>query len=174
MSNSSVRRWNADHALVPSGLAHDVLLEAVDGRFTAVTPGSPPGAAERLPGVVLPGLANAHSHAFHRALRGRTHAGGGSFWSWREQMYAAASRLDPDRYLALARAVFAEMALAGITVVGEFHYLHHAKGGRRYADPNAMSAALAEAARQAGVRLTLLDTCYLHGGLQATGYLPPD
>ena len=83
------------------------------------------GGDDRLRGVVLPGLANAHSHAFHRALRGRTHGDGGNFWTWREQMYAVAARLDPDTYFALARAVFAEMALAGYTVVGEFHYLHH-------------------------------------------------
>ena len=75
-------------------------------------------------------MANAHSHAFHRALRGRTHAGRGTFWTWRERMYALAGRLDPDTYHALARAAYAEMALAGITCVGEFHYLHHAPGRR--------------------------------------------
>jgi formiminoglutamate deiminase len=174
MSGSSVRRWHADHALLPSGLAHDVLLEAVDGRLTAVTLGSPPGTAERLTGVVLPGLANAHSHAFHRALRGRTHAGGGTFWTWREGMYAVAAQLDPDRYLALARATYAEMALAGITCVGEFHYLHHAPGGAAYGDPNAMGEALREAAWDAGIRLTLLDTCYLAGGLGPGGHAPLD
>ena len=84
-------------------------------------------------------------------------------------MYAIAARLDPDSYLALARAVYAEMALAGITCVGEFHYLHHGTGGRRYADPNEMGKALLEAARQAGIRITLLDTCYLSGGLDASG-----
>ena len=71
------------------------------------------------------GFADAHSHAFHRALRGRTHGRGGTFWTWRERMYTVAARLDPDSYLALARAAFAEMALAGVTAVGEFHYLHH-------------------------------------------------
>ncbi len=118
-----------------------------------------------LPGIALPGLANCHSHAFHRALRGRTHDGGGTFWTWRRAMYAVAARLDPDSYYALARAVYAEMALAGITSVGEFHYVHHAPGGRSYDDPNAMGGALAAAAHDAGVRLTLLDTCYLTGGL---------
>jgi formiminoglutamate deiminase len=123
---------------------------------------------------VLPGFANAHSHAFHRALRGRTHAGGGTFWTWREQMYVVASRLDPDSYLDLARAVFIEMALAGMTAVGEFHYLHHDREGRRYADPNTMGTALIEAARDAGIRITLLDACYLSGGLEAWGHRPPD
>ena len=105
-----------------------------------------------------------HSHAFHRALRGRTQMGHGTFWTWREQMYAAAAHLDPDSYRELATAVFAEMALAGITAVGEFHYLHHSPKGGTYADPNAMGAALVEAAAAAGIRITLLDTCYLAGG----------
>ncbi|MBB6171137.1 formiminoglutamate deiminase [Nocardiopsis mwathae] len=158
-------------------VAADVLIE-VDavGRIASVTPGTPPPAdAEHLPGLTMAGLANAHSHAFHRALRGRTHADGGSFWTWRERMYAVADRLTPDSYHRLARAVYAEMALAGITCVGEFHYLHHDRGGARYADPNAMGAALVAAAADAGIRITLLDTCYLSGGLSADGeHLPLD
>lgn len=166
----------APHALLPPGPARDVLIEIDGGRFTSVTPGAGPRppAATLLPGVVLPGFANAHSHAFHRALRGRTHAGGGTFWTWREAMYTLASRLDPDSYLALARAVYAEMALAGITTVGEFHYVHHAPGGQPYRDPNAMGHALQQAAADAGIRLTLLDTCYLEGGLDAAGHRPLD
>jgi formiminoglutamate deiminase len=156
--------------MLPTGLSRDVAFEVVDGRFESVTPGAEAGAARRLPGVVLPGFANAHSHAFHRAIRGRTHGNGGTFWTWREQMYAVAARLDPDSYLALARAAYAEMALAGVTGVGEFHYLHHAPGGTRYIDQNAMAEALRQAAADAGVRLTLLDTCYLAGGLDATGH----
>jgi formiminoglutamate deiminase len=137
-----------------------------DGRIAAVEhPAVAAPADIRLRGLVLPGFANAHSHAFHRALRGRTHAGGGTFWTWREGMYAVAARLDPDSYVALARATYAEMALAGITCVGEFHYLHHGPGGARYGDPNAMGEALRVAAQAAGVRLTLLDTCYLRGGI---------
>jgi formiminoglutamate deiminase len=158
-------RWFARFALLPGGLARDVVFEVEAGVFTAVSPNAASDNAGLLPGVVLPGLANGHSHAFHRALRGRTHDGGGTFWTWRQRMYALAGRLDPDSYFALARAVFAEMALAGITSVGEFHYLHHASGGRRYDDPNAMGRALVAAARDAGVRLTLLDTCYLVGGV---------
>jgi formiminoglutamate deiminase len=169
---TGARRWHAAYALLPSGLAYDVTFEVRDGRFSAVTAGSPAGDAERLPGVVLPGLANAHSHAFHRALRGRTHAGGGTFWTWRQGMYAVAAQLDPDSYLALARATYAEMALAGVTCVAEFHYLHHGPGGVPYADPNAMGEALRQAAAEAGIRLTLLDTCYLAGGLAADGHLP--
>jgi formiminoglutamate deiminase len=89
-------------------------------------------------------------------------------------MYAVTRHLDPDTYLALARAVFAEMALAGLTVVGEFHYLHHDHGGTPYADPNAMGHALVQAADEAGLRLTLLDTLYLAGGLTGEGHLPLD
>jgi formiminoglutamate deiminase len=158
-------RYFAELARLPAGIARDVLFEIVDGRFATVTPDAEPGGADRLPGIVLPGFANAHSHAFHRALRGRTHDGGGTFWTWRERMYAVAERLDPDSYLALARATYAEMALAGVTSVAEFHYLHHAPGGARYADPNAMAEALRHAAADAGVRLTLLDTCYLAAGI---------
>jgi formiminoglutamate deiminase len=153
-------RFHAACAWLPAGPATDVLIEVDDGRFTAVTPGAP-AEGTRLGGLVLPGFANAHSHAFHRALRGRTHGERGSFWTWRERMYAVAERLDPDGYFALARAVYGEMALAGITAVGEFHYLHHGPGGTPYADPNAMGHALIAAAREAGVRITLLDTVYL-------------
>jgi formiminoglutamate deiminase len=129
----------------------------------------------RLDGLVFPGFANVHSHAFHRPLRGRTHDASGTFWTWRQAMYQVASRLDPDSYRQLATAVYAEMALAGITCVGEFHYLHHPVGGGRYDDPNAMAAALRDAADAAGVRLTLLDACYLRGGLADDGSpLPPD
>ena len=109
-------------------------------------------------------FANCHSHAFHRALRGRTHAGGGTFWTWREQMYALAAVLDPDLLHDLARATYAEMALAGISTVGEFHYLHHGPDGTPYDDPNAMGEVLIAAAREAGLRIALLDTCYLSTG----------
>jgi len=143
-----------------------VLLEVEDGRLVSVTAGAACAPdATRLAGLTLPGLANAHSHAFHRALRGRTQVGTGSFWTWRERMYEVAAGLDPDRYFSLARAVYGEMVLAGITCVGEFHYLHHGPSGVAYADPNAMSHALMEAASEAGLRITLLDTLYLHGGI---------
>jgi formiminoglutamate deiminase len=142
-----------------------VLIDVSGGRIAAITPGVPcPSGATRLVGVTLPGLANAHSHAFHRALRGRTQVGTGSFWTWRDQMYGLARRLTPDTYFELARAVYGEMVLAGITSVGEFHYLHHQATGVPYDDANAMNAALVAAATDAGLRITLLDTCYLRGG----------
>jgi formiminoglutamate deiminase len=158
--------WWAEHAWLPDGVADGVRIDVVDGRITGVAAGTDaPTGATRLAGLTLPGLANAHSHAFHRALRGRTQTGRGTFWTWRDRMYAVANALTPDSYYALARAVYAEMAVAGITCVGEFHYLHHASGGASYADPNAMGAALVAAAAEAGIRITLLDTCYLTGGI---------
>ncbi|WP_241974785.1 formimidoylglutamate deiminase [Cryobacterium mannosilyticum] len=136
-----------------------------DGRIADLTPGCAPRPRDVRLGTVLPGMANAHSHAFHRALRGRTHGAGGDFWQWREAMYLAAGRLNPDRYYALARAVFAEMLVSGWTAVGEFHYVHHRPDGSRYPREHAMELALAAAARDVGIRLVLLDTLYLAGGI---------
>ncbi|MFE9422291.1 formimidoylglutamate deiminase [Kitasatospora sp. NPDC006697] len=171
---SVAQTYWAEHAWLPhvNGpvVEPDVLVEVgADGRFARVVPDSgpcPPGAV-RLAGLMLPGQANSHSHAFHRALRGSVQVGSGTFWTWRDTMYRFAGALDPESYLELATAVYAEMALAGITCVGEFHYLHHAPGGARYTDPNAMGEALIEAAARAGVRITLLDTCYLSAGFGA-------
>jgi formiminoglutamate deiminase len=152
-------------------LGEDTVAEAVrirvaDGLIEHVEIDTAPVAGDhRLSGLVIPGLANAHSHAFHRALRSRTQTDRGTFWTWRRLMYQAAERLTPDSYYALARAVYNEMVLAGITTVGEFHYVHHDKGGKPYADPNAMGHAVAAAAADAGIRLTLLDTCYLSSGV---------
>ena len=153
----------ATHADVRSS----VLVAVENGRFATVATdvAQPPPDAERLAGLTIPGLANCHSHAFHRALRGRTQRGRGTFWSWRDQMYAVAQRLTPDSYYELARATYREMAAAGITSVGEFHYLHHGPEGKAYEQQNAMGLALVEAARDAGVRIALLDTCYLSSGI---------
>jgi formiminoglutamate deiminase len=152
-----------EHAWVAGEVQPDIHVTIADGRFATVGRAPVPGAV-RLPGLTVPGLANAHSHAFHRALRGRTQ-GRGTFWDWREQMYALAARLDPDTYRELAAAVFREMVATGITTVGEFHYLHHQPDGTPYGEPNAMGLALIEAARDAGLRIALLDTCYLAAGI---------
>ncbi|MEU0495511.1 formimidoylglutamate deiminase [Mycobacterium sp. NPDC006124] len=159
--------WWCEHAwLGGEVVAERVAISVSDGRIAGIAPGvDPPAGSLRLAGLVVPGLANAHSHAFHRALRSRTQRDRGSFWTWRDLMYRAAGRLDPDGYRQLARAVYAEMALAGITSVGEFHYLHHDVGGVPYANPNEMGLALIAGAADAGVRLTLLDTCYLSSGV---------
>ncbi|MGW2224586.1 formimidoylglutamate deiminase [Streptomyces formicae] len=156
-----------EHAWLGTHVEPGVAVDVTGDRITAVRTGAeaPPPGAEVLRGLTLPGLANAHSHAFHRALRGTVQVGSGTFWTWREVMYSVADRLTPETYHALARAVYAEMALAGITTVGEFHYLHHGPGGTPYADPNAMGEALIQAAADAGVRITLLDTAYVASGL---------
>jgi formiminoglutamate deiminase len=131
-----------------------VLLEHRDGVITALTTGdAPPRDARRLSGLVLPGLANAHSHAFHRALRGRTHGDGGTFWTWREAMYGVARGLDEDGYHELATAAFTEMLCAGWTAVAEFHYLP------------GLADAVRAAADRVGIRLVLLETLYLAGGI---------
>ncbi|MFD4574148.1 formimidoylglutamate deiminase [Streptomyces sp. NPDC058417] len=160
------RTYWLEHAWLGTHVEPGVALDVTGGRITALRTGvpAPPPGAEALRGLTLPGLANAHSHAFHRALRGTVQVGSGTFWTWREVMYAVADRLTPDTYHRLARAVYAEMALAGITAVGEFHYVHHAHDGTRYSDPNAMGEALVEAAADAGIRITLLDTAYLSSG----------
>jgi formiminoglutamate deiminase len=131
-----------------------VQIDVEGGRISAVAAGvAATTGATVLPGLTLPALANSHSHAFQRALRGRAQeADRGSFWTWRERMYAVAQELDDQRLEALARATFAEMALAGIALVGEFDYLHR-------------SEVMMRAAASAGIRMTLIDACYLEGGL---------
>ncbi|WP_042399719.1 formimidoylglutamate deiminase [Streptacidiphilus carbonis] len=166
VTQSATQFW-APHAWIDPVVEFDVLITVSgEGRITGVTPdsGPAPDGATVLTGLTLPGMANAHSHAFHRALRGNVQVGSGTFWTWRDTMYRIADALTPDSYLELATAVYAEMALAGITAVGEFHYLHHGPGGKPYADPNVMGEALIEAASRAGIRITLLDTCYLAAG----------
>jgi formiminoglutamate deiminase len=170
------------HALLETGVAAGVLLKIEDGRITSARVegqsrtlnGDPspehvrdprlPGETGTTPGLTLPGFANCHSHAFHRALRGRTQQERGSFWTWREQMYAVAADLTPDTYFELARGTYEEMRATGITAVGEFHYLHHQPDGTPYDDPNEMGKALLAAADDAGIRIRLLDTCYLAAG----------
>jgi formiminoglutamate deiminase len=161
--------WHADLAWLGE-VRERVLLEADGDRLARVTSDveAPPG-ARRLSGLVLPGLVNVHSHAFQRALRGRSQPAQareqGDFWSWRGLMYRLAATLDPDLLFELARATYVEMALAGITTVGEFHYLHGRPDGEPYADPNRTGRTIAAAAEAAGLRITLLDACYLRGGL---------
>ncbi|MCW2829287.1 MAG: formimidoylglutamate deiminase [Marmoricola sp.] len=175
-------RMRLQHALLETGVAAGVLLKIEDGRITSArvdgqsrtVNGDPspehvrdprlPGETGTTPGLTLPGFANCHSHAFHRALRGRTQQERGSFWTWREQMYAVAADLTPDTYFELARDTYAEMRATGITAVGEFHYLHHQPDGTPYDDPNEMGKALLAAADDAGIRIRLLDTCYLAAG----------
>ncbi|MGN6253235.1 MAG: formimidoylglutamate deiminase [Marmoricola sp.] len=169
-----------ENALVGDRVEHGVRVEVEGGVTVAVTLigdatghstshnrqlDGPQPAPRRVAGLTMPTMANCHSHAFHRALRGRTQAERGSFWTWREQMYALAEELTPDSYHALAVEVYGEMRAAGIGAVGEFHYLHHQPDGRPYDDPNEMGRALLAAADEVGLRIRLLDTCYLAAGI---------
>ncbi len=122
--------------------------------------------ARRLQGrAMLPGLVNVHSHAFQRVIRGRTEYRTGveqdTFWTWRENMYLAANKLSPEAVYHAARMAFLEMALSGITTVGEFHYLHHAPGGAPYEDRNLLAAEVLRAAQSVGIRIALLRTAYV-------------
>ena len=163
---SDGQRFWCELAWIDGAPAGPVRIEVAGDRIGGVSNASQPERGDDvLRGLTIAGLANAHSHAFQRALRGHTQTGTGSFWTWREQMYALAATLDPDALFAIARAVYAEMALAGVTVVGEFHYVHHAPDGTPYADPNKAGRAMIAAAGEAGIRITLLDACYLHGGI---------
>ncbi|HEY1403753.1 MAG TPA: amidohydrolase family protein, partial [Pyrinomonadaceae bacterium] len=117
--------------------------------------------------ALLPGLVNAHSHAFQRVIRARTErrsAAHDSFWTWREMMYAAATRLTPQDTYDASRMAFLEMAASGITAVGEFHYLHHAPGGARYADENELAKQVVRAATDVGIRIALLRVAYARAG----------
>lgn len=118
-------------------------------------------------GWQLPGIANLHSHAFQRAMAGLAEVQtdpADSFWTWRETMYRMAERFDPDLLRAVATQLYVEMLEAGYTTVCEFHYLHHAPDGAPYAPASAMADALIDAARDTGIRLTLLPVLYIHGG----------
>ncbi|MGW1680879.1 formimidoylglutamate deiminase [Saccharopolyspora sp. NPDC002376] len=162
-----MKRFLAEYAWLGGDTPErDVLIEVEGERIASATPNSSTAdGVTWLAGLTLPGFANGHSHVFHRAIRGQGQRGVGSFWAWRELMYRVAGALDPDSLYDLARATYAEMALAGITSVGEFFYLHHDPRGRPYGDPNAMGRAVVQAAVDAGLRITLLDTCYLQGGV---------
>lgn len=161
--------------LYAGGSVHaGVALSVVDGRVAAVGEPEVGCAWVRLAGTaILPGLVSAHSHAFQRAIRGRTeHRSAGllaagaraDFWAWRDAMYEVALRLDPDDLFAVARMAFHEMARSGITAVGEFHYLHRDPAGRPYADPDEMARQVARAGREVGLRVAVLRVAYARAG----------
>lgn len=119
--------------------------------------------------LVMPGLATAHSHAFQRALRGRTQrqaVSAGSFWSWRGLMYQLAEQLDPDDIFNLSRFAFVELAMSGVTAVGEFHYVHHQPDGTPYPNRTELAEAVIQAAKAAGIRICLIRTVYQRGGFK--------
>lgn len=145
---------------------------AVDAKGVVLATPPPDAQVVRLPGkALLPGLVNSHSHAFQRVIRGRTEfletgKEADDFWSWREAMYRAATTLDPDGVEAVSRQAFVEMALQGITTVGEFHYLHHQPDGTPYSDPHELARRVVKAARDVGLRIALLRVVYARSGFQ--------
>lgn len=160
--------------LLADGWADRVRLTVDGGRIERVEAGVDPDPADERHFAALPGLPNVHSHAFQRAMAGLTEVRGASdddFWSWRDMMYRFVARIGPDECEAIAAFAYAEMLESGFTRVGEFHYLHHAPDGARYADPAELSGRIAAAAAEAGIGLTLLPVFYAHGGFggQAPG-----
>lgn len=156
---------HAATALLPEGWANDVAVEIADGRIVRVTPGAA-ATGQRL-GCLLPAPVNLHSHAFQRAMAGRTErrsAGQDSFWTWRALMYRFLDQLTPEDVQAIAALVQMEMAEAGYAAVAEFHYLHHAADGAVYTDLAEMSGRIAAAAAETGLGLTLLPVLYERGG----------
>ena len=174
---NELRRFFAAQTWLHGAWVRDVLLTVdAEGRWCGVQADAP--LAERagatvLAGPVLPGLVNAHSHAFQRAIAGLTErrgtAASDDFWSWRERMYSAARRITPGQLESIAALLYAELLAGGYTQVCEFHYLHNAVDGNPHADPLEMSLALVRAAQRVGIGLTLLPTLYMRSGLGAAG-----
>ena len=170
MDGSFTTAWQPELAYIGGRFQTDAVLTCNDdGRLISST-----GTINAVPltnRALLPGLVNAHSHAFQRVIRGRTEYRTSqtrdSFWTWREMMYSAATRLTPDDIYDASRMAFLEMALSGITAVGEFHYLHHAPDGQPYDDPNLLAKQVIQAARDVGLRIALLRVAYARSGFEA-------
>lgn len=167
----------AETALLPSGWTADIRIETDDrGSILAVAPGGDPAGAERLPGAVIPGIPNLHSHAFQRAMAGQTErrsppealdaeGGADSFWTWRHTMYRFVQRFAPEDAEAVAAQLYAECLEWGFTSIAEFHYLHHQPDGTPYAAPAEMALRHLAAARATGIGITLAPSLYRHGGI---------
>lgn len=171
---SSPARLHFEHAMLPDGWAHGVAVTIAHGLIARIETGVALAPGDDAHAIGLPGLPNLHSHAFQRGMAGlaeRRGASDDSFWTWREVMYRFVERMGPDEMRAIAALAYLEMLEGGFTRVGEFHYLHHAPDGSAYADPAEMAAALAGAAEETGIGLTLLPVFYAHAGFggQAPG-----
>ncbi|OYT93304.1 MAG: formimidoylglutamate deiminase [Burkholderiales bacterium PBB3] len=175
---SEANTFFATQAWVQGAWATNVLLEVdAQGHWSKVqvnTPADQRQGAQVLSDPILPGVVNAHSHAFQRAIAGLTErrntaAGSDDFWSWRNRMYSAANRISPEQLEVIATQLYAELLASGYTQVCEFQYLHNTIDGTPYADPAEMSLALARAAQRTGIGLTLLPTLYMRSGFAATG-----
>jgi formimidoylglutamate deiminase len=153
--------------LLPDGWAEQVRIEIALGRVHSIQPGVSPDSRDECHAIGLPGIPNVHSHAFQRGMAGLTEVAGtsgDSFWTWRETMYRFVDAIDRDDVEALAAFAYLEMLEAGFTRVGEFHYVHHDRGGRHFSDPAEMASGIAAAAEQVGIGLTLLPVFYAHSG----------
>ena len=172
-SASSAVTYEIEHLHQPAGWLSPGFLTVAAGRITAFSGRAPDGARpEKVRGFGIPGMPNLHSHAFQRALAGRTESvdttgASDDLWTWREKMYGLVDRLTPDHYQAIAEFTYVQLLKGGFTEVGEFHYLHHAPRGVRYDNPAEMSERLLAAAAMTGIAITLLPTLYLHGGINA-------
>lgn len=159
--------WHLEEALLPEGFARDVAVGVENGVIASVEAGAAPAAgATRRKGLTLPGMPNLHSHLFQRGMAGLSEQRGApedSFWTWREVMYGFLDRLDPEDVQAIAAQAMVEMVEGGFTALAEFHYLHNDRDGRPYAQPAAMAEAVAAAAAQTGIGLTLLPVFYRYG-----------
>ena len=159
-------RFHLQSVFLPKGWTRDVIVSVSDeGFISAIDPaaGEGPQGAEHIDGIVVPGMSNAHSHAFQRAMAGNTEyrlSARDSFWTWRHAMYALANRIDPEGLQVLATQLFVEMLKSGYTSVAEFHYLHRQRGGAAYSGANAMWEAIGNAASITGIGLTFLPTLY--------------
>jgi formimidoylglutamate deiminase len=154
-------------ALLPDGWADGVRLVIDAGRIGRITRGVEPMSEDERHAIAVPGLPNLHSHAFQRGMAGLAEVRGpasDSFWTWREVMYRFVDRMEPADLEAIAAQAYVEMLEAGFTRVGEFHYLHHARDGARYADVGELASRIASAAAETGIALTLLPVFYAHGG----------
>jgi formimidoylglutamate deiminase len=167
-----MRRYHAQSVFLSQGCVEDVIIGVSDAGFIIEIDAAPPAGratpagAERIGGIIVPGMPNAHSHAFQRAMAGNTEyrlSARDSFWTWRRAMYALANRIEPDDLQILATQLFVEMLKSGYTSVAEFHYLHRQIGGASYAGPNALWDAISNAAAIAGIGLTFLPTLYQTG-----------
>jgi formimidoylglutamate deiminase len=156
-----------ESVLLPYGWANRVRVTASHGRIESVIADVDPNDTDERLDVGIPGIPNLHSHAFQRGIAGLTERRGlegDSFWTWRELMYQFVERINPDEMQAIASLAYAQMLECGFTQVGEFHYLHHDRGGVPFADPGELAGRLAAAAANTGIGLTLLPTLYAHGG----------
>ena len=158
----------AERALLPTGWSANVRIEVgADGCLTQITANSDAQGAEYLSGPVLPGMPNLHSHAFQRAMAGLAEVAGNpndSFWTWRDLMYRLVGKISPEQLGVIARQLYLEMLKAGYTSVAEFHYVHHDLSGQPYANSAELALRISEAARSAGIGLTLLPVLYSHSG----------